>query len=302
MLATLPRLNETSPLSGLNAGFMDVTPDMAATWLSLVNTGNRVLDKKLVDNYARDMARGNWEPDGMPLRFAGDFGRLLDGQHRLTAQVRVGATVEYLVVTWVPDGAQEVMDGGKKRSLKDMLDTTRHVSNASQLAAVTRVVHAYGCVGSGTAQNTQHQATLKELLHRFDANPGIQTHGVISQRDTPPGLTKSLLGGFLYLASLADEEDAAAFREAITTGAGLEVGNPIHTLRERLAKGAASSSDHIHTVVRWVFLVRAWNAWRAGETLSRLQFKPGGAHPDRIPQIDGILPADVPGNQKEAMA
>lgn len=75
-----------------------VTPELAAKWLKS-NFDNRPLTKSTVDSYARDMATGNWRLVHQPIAFD-CRGNLTDGQHRLNAVVKSGATVEMYVASY----------------------------------------------------------------------------------------------------------------------------------------------------------------------------------------------------------
>jgi hypothetical protein len=68
-----------------------ITPDMAADLLA-VNVSNRNVRQRRVDQYARDMQVGRWQPTGEPITIS-DTGKLLNGQHRLMAVVQAGVTV-----------------------------------------------------------------------------------------------------------------------------------------------------------------------------------------------------------------
>jgi hypothetical protein len=72
--------------------FMHITPKQAAAWLSH-NEGNRPLDESRVAEYERKMRSGEWrEGGGAPVWVTAD-GRLVNGQHRLLAVVRLGRPV-----------------------------------------------------------------------------------------------------------------------------------------------------------------------------------------------------------------
>ena len=89
-----------------------VTPNQAKKMLE-TNIVNRPISQAKVDQYARDMSNDNWNFSG-PLMF-NTQGHLIDGQHRLTAQVKAGLKLKWLIVRNVPDEAQRTMDTGKTR-------------------------------------------------------------------------------------------------------------------------------------------------------------------------------------------
>lgn len=99
---------------------LDVTPDMAKAWLVL-NTNNRVVSESRVDMYANDMRDGNWKltHQGVAISVDNVIG---DGQHRLMAVVKSGATVPMLVTTGLPTENIIAIDRGFVRSVSNAIN------------------------------------------------------------------------------------------------------------------------------------------------------------------------------------
>lgn len=94
-----------------------ITPEKAARWLEL-NEGNRNIVPAHVKRLAKDMARGVFATTNETVAF--DLsGRLIDGQHRLTAIVESGKAVQMIVVRNLPEDARLWVDQGRKRTLSD---------------------------------------------------------------------------------------------------------------------------------------------------------------------------------------
>ncbi len=108
-----------------------ITPQYANELLSK-NVRNRRVRKSHVTRLARDMQSGRWQFNPQPISIGTD-GTILDGQHRLSAIVKSGASVR--VVLWfdVPLGSREVIDQGIPRKLHDVED-----GMSSQMAALVR--------------------------------------------------------------------------------------------------------------------------------------------------------------------
>jgi len=64
---------------------MNVTPEMAQSWLDAANTGNRTMTRRVVSKYADDMIAGRWIDTHQNAIAFYDDGSLADGQHRLGA-------------------------------------------------------------------------------------------------------------------------------------------------------------------------------------------------------------------------
>lgn len=86
----------------------DVDPELAERWLAR-NPNNRNLRRAVVDSYARDMSTGNWVLNGETIKLD-VAGRLVDGQHRLSAVVAAEVTVPMIVVRGVDPGVMDTVD------------------------------------------------------------------------------------------------------------------------------------------------------------------------------------------------
>jgi len=47
---------------------------------------------------------------------------------------------------------------------------------------------------------------------------------------------------------------------------------------------SASTRDRMRADVIIALVLKAWNAYRSGETIQLLRFKVGGAHPEKFPE------------------
>jgi len=82
---------------------------------------NRELDDRTIGRYMNDMINGRWEV-AQPILF--DIkNRLIDGQGRLTSVVKTGVPIISWVIRGLSTKAFQVVDNGKRRSLKDSLTT-----------------------------------------------------------------------------------------------------------------------------------------------------------------------------------
>ena len=94
-----------------------ITPEIASVYLQ-VNTGNRILRKYHVKSIANDIKNGNFEITGQSIVFDSD-GKLVDGQHRLSAIIESNCAVNMLVVRGVKVGTHNI-DVGLKRTMRDV--------------------------------------------------------------------------------------------------------------------------------------------------------------------------------------
>jgi len=256
----------------------EVTPALAEKWLHQ-NTHNRKVRDNAVYGYARDMEAGNWAENGEAIKFAAD-GTLLDGQHRLSAIVLSGVTLRLLVVTGLQTATQETMDDGRKRSVADAL-TLRKEPNAVQLAAITRralmwTQGIYRNVGSRPPTNS-------ESLQFFEAHPELRdsTSVAVALRKAV-ALPSSIVGLTHWVFTAIDAEDSAWFFERLGSGANLPEYHPVLTLRKK-AREVSEGPGRVPEDVLLAFTIKSWNAYRDGDEVRLLRFKPGGANPEKFP-------------------
>lgn len=104
----------------MKSEIVNVTPQMAADWLSL-NEENRQLRRAVVDGLKAAFSRGEYLQTHQGIAFSKE-GKLLDGQHRLTAISELRDGIFPMLVSYdVTEKAFQVMDIGLKRTPADAL-------------------------------------------------------------------------------------------------------------------------------------------------------------------------------------
>lgn len=258
---------------------VDVTPETAIRWLAN-NERNRRLNDAKAAQYARDMRAGNWQFNGDPIRFDAK-GRLLDGQHRLTAIKMSGTTQRMLVITNLPETTQDTMDIGRPRRMSDQLQISEE-AHSTLLAAVLRIVTAYelGARAFSTASPTQ--AEMRNFLR---AHPQVRRAAELASkaRKYVPAMP-SAFGATYFLAARKDVELAELFfAHQLLEGTGLHSGDPAHTLLRRLSFARSTGQRMVlDDQIRYILL--AWNAFRDGRHLVKLQAPKGGWTTDSFPE------------------
>lgn len=275
----VPTFSVSLPPPDPNIEIVDVTPELAEKWLAK-NTHNRNLRERQSILYATDMVNGDWRWTGEGIKF-GKSGRLLDGQHRLHAIVLSGVTVRMLVVRNLDDKAQEDVDRGVPRKFHDVL-ALRGESDASSLAALVRKVH--GWEAGRRRDVTGFQATVAQMLRTLDAHPELRDitrrARTLADHIDLPG---SVIGLCVWLFERIDEEDAHFFFERLADAQGLLKGDPIYELRRTLAGTKDVRGERSQTFLLAI-TIKAWNAYRRGESVGLYRWKPGGAKPESFPE------------------
>lgn len=250
------------------ATVVDVTPEVAQRWLD-ANTHNRNVRPNVVNGYARDMAAGGWAMTGEPIKFATD-GTLLDGQHRLLAVVRSGATVRMLVVNGLSVLAQDVMDSGAKRQVADGLKLSGH-TNATALAAAARLTMYLGSGGSTTKTRGgfatyTHREVQRFIIENPDLVSAVTAAVSYGKRiDAHVSATAYVWWRCARVSRAATEEFFHTVAEHETRGKG----DPRAALIKRLATSRRNAERLSQTAQVSLFL-RAWNSWRKGHEMAHL--------------------------------
>lgn len=108
-------------MTNISFRLVEITPEKARRLLEN-NTGNRKLYQNTVDGYARDMIAGRWQLTHQSVAID-QFGNIIDGQHRLTAIVQSGVTVNVYVATYKEEttALNKMIDRSRSRTAVDIL-------------------------------------------------------------------------------------------------------------------------------------------------------------------------------------
>jgi hypothetical protein len=268
-----------------------VSPDLATQWLGY-NTHNRPTRPTVVTAYAEAMSTGDWRTDTDPIRFAGVLGGrgkhtpvLVNGQHRLQAQLIADATLEYFVIEGLDITAQTDMDAGVKRQLGDQLRLMGH-QYPTELSAVLRLSYAY----EHDILKARHGATYATLLRFLEEHPDLPDSIPPARRVYENiGGRVSVYGAGHYIMSCIDQpgiaDDVDEFWERLRYGDGLEPGSSILLYRNQIIglQNQTASRRRMSQQNQLALLFKAWNAWRDGVKLSSLSWRGGGKNAESFP-------------------
>lgn len=259
-----------------------ITPDKAKNELAY-NTGNfRPIDKSRIRNLVREMTTGNWDVNGETIKFS-DSGEMLDGQHRLTACVVSGVTINSLVVRGLSCSAYHV-DRGKPRTVGQWL---RHnnVKNGAAIAAITRsaIIHNKGLwskvgVGIDGVTDSESLAFAEKYTNELqEACRGPRVQGIPS----------SVLSTILLLGSpeydVRNNEYATWFQAGLATGQEIKECDAVFHLRNRLLQ--QQGAKRITPFMVKMLATLAWNKTVEGVecTAAGLRLRITGPNPSPLP-------------------
>jgi hypothetical protein len=232
-----------------------VTPDQAAAWLRPeVNHDNRSLRHEHVVYLANEILHDRWQVTNQGLGFS-ETGRLLDGQHRLSAIVRAGKAVDILVTTGLEEEAFRAIDCGLKRANYDRIHL---VNDDAQNRLICMGLRTY--VSEVTKTSTISVGQLEdEFLTKTAAWMWVgQEFVMLNARLKKAGIVAS----FAIYHHL-NPDKASEFMVGYREGAGLQPDSPILTLRE-----AALTGTHYDT--RYWRVQTLMHAHLEGEPVGRV--------------------------------
>jgi hypothetical protein len=204
-----------------------VGPEQAKRWLSEdVNENNRNISKHTVTGYASEMKAGRWLL-GSPVMFS-PKGKLIDGQHRLSAVIEYGKGVRFAVLENVDDAVRAVIDQGRARSVPDMLRMLYGVNRATMITGVIRILDDF-VYGQKFKLSVGHAL---EMIERFD-------EAFKWAADVVPGKTtysaSAILAALVYAHRTAPTT-VDSFARRLFTGNDLTLTNPILIVRNQLQR------------------------------------------------------------------
>lgn len=267
-----------------------VTPELAGQWLDTYNTHNRILSKERTRAHARDMEADNWIFTGDPIRFAvGTDGNtyMADGQHRASA-IRDSGIAEPCIVIWgLEDDAQEVIDSGFLRTIANSLSLQKDVegnkrwSDPASVGTIARRLLLWdnGQVPHLHVTGVMRKLTKTEVMryadtHSAEIAEAMKVVGLLRKNGfTVPGTT--IATAYAVLARV-DRTGADIFIvEQLIKGVGIDHDDePAKRLRERLTR--TDKWGVTNTGEAFMLVLKAWNQWRNGERVQKLQIPRGG--------------------------
>lgn len=280
----LQSAEEAMEWDGINFYVVTMTPQLAQELLR-GNVKNRGLRDAISNNYLTDMRSGAWLFTGDPIRIAPD-GTLLDGQHRLTAAAAMpnNWSTPMLVIDGLSKDTQLVMDQGRKRTPAQQLQLLGYKHATLTAAVATRLlIEEEGRAG----HSSRRAVTAAEIQSYVIDNPAVSI--ILGENRNKLAhclMQPSIVGAFFVRVYMAHPDEAQYFLDRLADGAELKVGSPILALRERNIRNKAdrrSDSERAQSGL----LIKAWNAYRQGKRMGKMQLPQGGAFTEEnFPELD----------------
>jgi len=256
----------------MRAEVIEITPELAKDLLKR-NVNNRSLSQKKLKIYVEDMKNGKWVLNGETIQF-NKKGELINGQHRLTAVILSGVTIQVLIVTGVEDDrAFATIDQGLMRGAHTVLQL-KGVKNAKRMESISKKLLIWD-----TTENKENFSTLSgksfsiTTIAEYYEDHQEEIDFVYDQfKDAPILRTcKAFTGVFVALTICYryNPKDTLTFIEKFKTGANLSENHPILLLRNKLTHRTVKETGRRWELEVMAMIIKSFNNYVSGKT-SRL--------------------------------
>lgn len=257
-----------------------VSPQLAMKWLER-NGKNRKLTDRNVTFLSNQINSGEWKITGDPVKFDVNK-KLIDGQHRLSAIVKSGKTIELFVANGLPEDVFDVLDTGRGRSGGDVLSSLGY-RNYNHLSSISKGILMFeaGYLQAPNKANKLSVVTNAKILKFVKAHPELEeivTYIVSSAYENFRPIGPTILGTIYYLISKKNQSKADVFFEKYSTGIDLGKNSPIRILREKLLRNQTNKSK-LSTRDKYALLIMAWNAFLKNKEVESLALRTGYEFP-----------------------
>lgn len=256
-----------------------VTPEMASDWLTARRSGRqRNMSTTIVTKYLRDMQEGRWKVTRQGLTFDTE-GQNIDGQHRLRALANCDRELlekhygQPGVLFWIyPNEAADTFDAYDQNYKRTAAHLIREPYGTT-LAASARLLAALSDQDPWSFPRLSRVAT-SEVLQTKEEWPELSWY--LREITSAHKNTRiSLPEHVVVLAQAARTEHVDKIPEWLDKlhhGTGMEVNDPRLRLRDRFMSSWMAMSGSNNRPMRYALIVKAWNTYAKGETVSVLRF------------------------------
>jgi len=254
-----------------------ITPLVALDMLKRNLKTNRSIRMHWVKELERLMVSGLFmEGTGETIKISSD-GTLLDGQHRLTAIVNSGVSLNLSVSEDCDEEIYKVIDQSMKRSAGDTLEHIG-VHNAPNISAGIIAYYKLIKCKSSYATNKQlglsNQEVLSMYLRDHDFWDRSYENVICWYSSINRIITQSQLLGFYAFFYRISKDDAFTFFDKLSLGTNLERTDSIFLLREKLISFRINDQKNIPLLVKNALIIKAWNLFRQKKTVKLLKYNP----------------------------
>lgn len=239
-----------------------ITPERATELLGH-NTSNRAANPRHIETLAKEMREGRFMTTGQTIQIA-DNGRLLDGQHRLLALVKAEFTCSFVVVSDLPESIFSAIDRGRRRTSGDVLGIAGYSQSNNRAALIVALLNYEGNRPVSAVAQGGGLSWAPELVMEYAATHDLERALSDGKRYSTAGpfLTRTHWAFLSELLHRLDADTAPDFLQQLASGTGLEKGDVVLFVRNRIINAALHASQSMTAPVRLEYVYKAWNRVR----------------------------------------
>ena len=259
------------PNAGFHAEISTIHPIQAKRLLD-GQIKNRKVSNASVKKYAEAMSAFKWVLNGAPIIFAN--GVLIDGQHRLHACIKSRVPLKTLIIKVTDESVFTTLDTGKKRSNSDVVSINSPKGATTLVAAIdiaAKIDFDSKLVGNGAGSRLNIPTyEIEDYVKKYSFMETSVEETLAWSRKLK--VKKSSLAALHYLLSraAANPDHVDQFLGEVFGTYTASIGSPSAVLKDAIVKGLISKT--INKTPGWLIRagILAWNAWRQGKTMQRL--------------------------------
>jgi len=248
-----------------------ITPDIARHYLKM-NTINRHISDVKVAQYVRDILNGRWKSDTAECIKFSNTGKLIDGQHRLTAIVKANTPVSMCVVEGLADDVFSVLDTGKSRNAGDSFKVAQ-IKNAN---VTPSIIAFYNAIQNGNKSQEQlrtkptNQMLLDIYNERIEFWDLVTRNSLAYYLDFAKILAPSFIGGFYASFYEANQLMVDSFFAQLCRGESI-TNSTLLVLRNKLIADKTSLRK-LPRGAKMAIIIKAWNCYVTGTSVKLLKY------------------------------
>lgn len=250
---------------------IELTPHKAHELLG-TNLNNRSLRRHQVERYARDILADSWQFTGEAIQVDWD-GNLINGQHRCHAVIMAEKSIKVLLITGLDPKTQSVIDVAIKRTAVDALRWAGFSGDLTVISKMARIDTSWNSKGKITTATTNGGFVFlshSETVDWVSQNDGAFVSARFGQQHYRVlGFTPSVLAFAHFLMSRVDDLACDIFWQELIDMKTGGVGDPRVTMT-RILRARRDDRSMLPDGLQLFYAMRAWNAWRSGDTLSKM--------------------------------
>jgi hypothetical protein len=148
---------------------VEIGPEQAQVAVANMAVNQRKPSQRRINEYAKEMAAGKWKVSNDAAIICGD--KWLNANHRMLAILKSGTKQTFLLLQTDDESVMRIVDGGKPRSVSDVMRMDSGIPSAVQFSAIGYLLLSYDRGFLSTAgSNTIQVQTIsdKRLVTRQD--------------------------------------------------------------------------------------------------------------------------------------